>query len=144
VPDLVIRTDTLSEKERDFAKALGTDLPLYRDVLTGMALEQKTGRTITSETFKVTPQIRQQVYRRLKEKGAKLSSDEFALGGRLVEEQLGLEIARYVFGRSAESRRRADGDKQMQTALQLLRQAQTPKELLSLAVAGRLPDPARN
>jgi hypothetical protein len=49
-----------------------------------------------------------------------------------------------VFGRPAEFRRRASDDRQMQTALDLLRQAQTPKELLGLAVAGRRVEPARN
>ena len=34
VPDLVIRPDTLTAAEREFAKALGNDLPQYRDVLT--------------------------------------------------------------------------------------------------------------
>jgi len=46
---------------------------------------------------------------------------------------LGYEIARYVFGRPAEFRRRAANDQQMQTAMGLLRKAQTPKDLLSLA-----------
>ena len=42
VPDIVVRPDTLTEGEREFAKALGTDLPKYRDVLTNLALEYKT------------------------------------------------------------------------------------------------------
>jgi hypothetical protein len=40
-----------------------------------------------------------------------------------------------VFGRTAEIRRRAAQDLQMQTAMGLLRKAQTPKQLLSLAQA---------
>jgi hypothetical protein len=52
---------------------------------------------------------------------------------------LGYEIARYVFGRPAEFRRRAANDQQMQTAIGLLRKAQTPKDLLSLARAGEAP-----
>ena len=34
VPDLVVRPDTLTAAEREFAKALGNGLPQYRDVLT--------------------------------------------------------------------------------------------------------------
>ena len=41
VPDLVIRPDTLTEGEREFAKALGNGLPQYRDALTSIALEAK-------------------------------------------------------------------------------------------------------
>jgi carboxyl-terminal processing protease len=135
VPDFVIRSDTLTEAERDFAKALGDDAPLFRDVITGFALEEKSTKGVSSESFTVTPAMRQQIYDRLKQKGAKLTADEFNQGSRLVDLQLGLEIARYVFGRQAEFRRRAQDDRQLQTGLDLLRKADTPKELLGLAIS---------
>jgi carboxyl-terminal processing protease len=144
VPDIVITADTLTEAERDFAKALGTDVPLYRDALTTLALEIKTKRAVTSEAFSVSPAMRRQVYDRLKAKGASLSLDQFNGAGRLVDQSLGYEIARYVFGRPAEFRRRAADDRQMQTATALLRKAQTPKELLGLASADKAAAPARH
>jgi carboxyl-terminal processing protease len=144
VPDIVIRSDTLTEAEREFAKALGTDLPLYRDVLTAFALEQKSAKAVSSETFTITPAMRQQVYERLKQKGVDLTPEEFNQGGRLVDQQLGYELARYVFGRQAEFRRRAVDDRQVQTALDLLRNADTPKELLGLAIAGGAKSSAPN
>jgi carboxyl-terminal processing protease len=144
VPDIVIRSDTLTEDEREFAKALGANLPQYRDVLTGFALEQKSTKKVTSETFKVTPEMRQRVFQRLQEKGVKLAPEEFDQGARLIDEQLGYEITRYVFGRPAEVRRRIADDRQIQTALGLLRQAQSPKELLGLAVAARGAESAQN
>ena len=135
VPDIVIRSDTLTEAEREFVKALGDDAPLYRDVVTGFALEQKSAKGVSSESFSITPAMRQQIYDRLKQKGVKLTRDEFDMGGRLVDLQLGNEIARYVFGRRAEFRRQAGNDRQLQTALDLLHKADTPKELLGLAVS---------
>jgi carboxyl-terminal processing protease len=144
VPDLVIRPDSLTEGEREFAKALGTDLPLYRDVLTTFALDQKSGKTIPSESFSVTPAMRQQIYDRLKQKGVELTPEEFSQGGRLVDQNLGWEIARYVFGRQAEFRRRAGDDPQVQRALDLLHKAGTPKELLGLAIAGGVKSSAPN
>jgi carboxyl-terminal processing protease len=133
VPDLVVRPDTLTTAEREFAKALGTGLPQYRDVLTSMALEAKKTHGIKSESFKVTPEMRQDVYRRLRAKDVTISQTVFNGAGKLIDEQLGNEIARYVFGRPAEFRRRASQDLQMQTAMGLLRKAQTPKQLMSLA-----------
>jgi carboxyl-terminal processing protease len=133
VPDLVIRPDTLTASEREFAKALGNGLPQYRDVLTSTALEAKKTHGIKSESFKVTPEMRQQVYNRLRAKDVQVSLAVFNGAGALIDEQLGYEIARYVFGRSAEFRRRAANDNQMQTAVGLLRKVQTPKDLLSLA-----------
>lgn len=144
VPDIVMAADTLTEAEREFAKALGTNLPLYRDALTQIALEAKRQRSVTSESFAVTPGLRQQVYQRLKANGAALTPDQFNGAGGLVDQQLGYEIARYVFGRPAEFRRRAADDRQMQTALELLRKAPSPKELLGLAMAGKAAAPARN
>ncbi|HEX6434088.1 MAG TPA: S41 family peptidase [Gemmatimonadales bacterium] len=133
VPDLVIRLDTLTAPEREFAKALGTNLPQYRDALTSIALEAKKTHGIKSESFKVTPEMRQQVFTRLRARKVDVSQSVFQGAGALIDEQLGYEIARYVFGRPAEFRRRAANDSQMQTAIGLLRKAQTPKELLSLA-----------
>jgi carboxyl-terminal processing protease len=135
VPDLVIRPDTLSVAEREFAKALGNGLPQYRDALTSIALEAKKTHGVKAESFKVTPEMRQQVYERLRARDVKVSLSVFNGAGPLIDEQLGYEVARYVFGRPAEFRRRATNDAQMQTAMGLLRKAQTPKELLSLARA---------
>jgi carboxyl-terminal processing protease len=133
VPDLVIRIDTLTAAEREFAKALGTNLPQYRDALTSIALDAKKTHGIKSESFRVTPEMRQQVFTKLRARKVDISPSVFQGAGALIDEQLGYEIARYVFGRPAEFRRRAANDSQMQTALGLLRKAQTPKELLSLA-----------
>ncbi len=143
VPDIVVRADTLTEGEREFAKDLGTDLPIYRDVLTNLALEYKTKHSVASERFTVTPEMRQEVYQGLTAKGVKMKPEVFAGGGRLVDDQLGYEIARYVFGRPAEFRRRAADQRDMQTALQLLRRAQSPKDLLGLAMAAHNA-PSRN
>ena len=139
VPDLVVRLDTLTVPEREFAKALGNGLPQYRDALTSIALEAKKNHTVTKESFKITPQMRQEVYERLRAHKVDVSSAVFQGAGTLIDEQLGYEVARYVFGKSAEFRRRAASDQQMQTAIGLLRKAQTPKDLLSLARVGVAP-----
>jgi carboxyl-terminal processing protease len=144
VPDLVVRPDTLTASERDFAKALGSGLPQYRDALTSIALEAKKSHGVKSESFKVTPEMRQQVYNRLKAHDVQINSSVFNGAGPLIDEQIGYEVARYVFGRSAEFRRRAANDQQMQTAMSLLRKAQTPKELLSLAQTNRSATTAQN
>jgi carboxyl-terminal processing protease len=144
VPDLVIRPDTLTASEREFAKALGNGLPKYRDALTSIALEAKKTHGIKSESFKVTPEMRQQVYDRLRAKDVQVSSGVFNGAGTLIDEQLGYEIARYVFGRPAEFRRRTANDLQMQTAMGLLRKVQTPKDLLSLARANQSETTAQN
>ena len=144
VPDLVIRPDTLTSAEREFAKALGNGLPQYRDAMTTIALEAKKTNTIKSEAFTVTPAMRQQVFTRLRAKDVQITQEVFNGAGALIDEQLGDEITRYVFGRPSEFRRRAARDLQMQTAMGLLRKAQTPKQLLGLAQANGSAATAQN
>ncbi len=144
VPDLIIRQDTLTAPERAFATALASKFAEYRDALTATALQLKNDKSVTSEDFTVTPAMRAEVLRRMRAKGVVITDETYAQATPLVNDQLGYEIARYVFGRSAEFRRRAHDDKQMQTALDLLRRAQTPKALMSLAVTEAAGTPARN
>jgi carboxyl-terminal processing protease len=143
VPDLVIRPDTLSGGEKEFAKALGSHLPEYRDVITSFALEAKKSGLVKSESFTVTPEMRQQVYQQLRAKGIALTPQVYEGASGLITDQLGYEVARYVFGRPAEFRRRAQDDKQLQTDMGLLRKAGTPRELMSLATSNRAAAPVQ-
>jgi carboxyl-terminal processing protease len=144
VPDLVIRPDTLSGGEKEFAKELGSHVPEYRDALTSLALDAKKNGTIKSESFTVTPDMRQQLYQRLKAKGIDMTPTVYDGASGVITDQLGYELARYVFGRPAEFRRRAQDDKQLQTAMGLLRKAGTPRELMSLATSSRAAAPVQN
>ena len=58
-------------------------------------------------------------------------------------QDLGYEIARYVFGRPAEVRRQREEDRQVQAALGLARRAKSPQDLLALAAA-KAPATLRN
>jgi len=141
VPDLIVRPDTLTLSEREFIKGLGDKVQAYRDVLTTYALDAKRDKLVKSENFQITAQMRQQVYDRLKAKGITMSPATFQSGASLVDQQLGYEISRYVFGRPAEFRRRAQDDPQVQMAITLLRKAQSPKQLLTLASAAPVAGP---
>ncbi len=135
VPDLIVRQDSLTTSERAFATALGSKFAEYRDAITTTALQIKNDKLVTSENFVVTPAMRAEVLRRMRAKGVEISDQTFAQAASLLDEQLGYEVARYVFGRPAEFRRRAQDDRQMQIALELLRRAQSPRDLLSAAMA---------
>ena len=140
VPDIVVRPDTLSAPERELARALGQNMSGYRDVLTGYALDLKRRGTLKSADFTVTPEMLAEFRQRLKAKGIDVPSEVFAGGKDLLAQQVGYEVARYVFGRPTELQRRAADDPQVQRAIELLRRATTPAELLTLASArGRNP-----
>jgi carboxyl-terminal processing protease len=139
VPDVVLAPDTLSDSESLFAKALGDRIPVFRDVLTGYALELRKTGTIDRETFVVSGAMLAEVGRRLEARGVIVADSVFAGGSRIVGEQLGYEIARYGFGADAERRRRAEQDKQIRQAVELARGTTSPRALVGLA----LPDGAQ-
>lgn len=136
VPDIVVRPDTLNAPERELARALGQHMSGYRDVLTGYALELKRQGTLKSPDFTVTPEMLAEFRQRLKAKGIDVPNEVYAGGQQLLAQQVGYEVARYVFGRPTELKRRAADDPQVQRAIQLLRRASTPAELLTLASTG--------
>ena len=99
---------------------------------------------MSAESFRVTPEMRQEIYQRLRSKGVDLSPTVFEGARGLIDEQLGYEVARYVFGRQAEFRRRSLDDEQLQTAVGLLRKAQTPRELMGVAMSSAGPTSRSN
>jgi carboxyl-terminal processing protease len=133
VPDVVLEPDTLTTSEATFARLLGGQISLFRDVLTAYALELRRGRTVGSERFLVTAVMRAKVQRRLRERGVAIGDSVFGGARRIVDEQLGYEIARYTFGPAAERRRRAAGDPQIQRTIELVRGTTSPQALLGLA-----------
>jgi hypothetical protein len=77
--------------------------------------------------------MRDQVRRRLAARGVQMGDSSFLHGTKILDQQLGYEVARYVFGPVAEQRRRASDDPQIGRAAELLRQVTTPSALLGLA-----------
>jgi carboxyl-terminal processing protease len=131
-PDIEL-PDTLSQREQGFAQALGSDIPKYRDVLARYALDLKGSTSFADEEFQVNDEMTAEFLRRLRNRGVEMPDSIWRGGRDFVAEQLGYEITRYVFGRAAEIRRQVRNDIQVQRAIELLSQAQTPEQLLELA-----------
>ena len=138
VPDVQLEPDTLSTAEQHFSTALDGKLGVFRDVLNAYALELRRSGRIASEAFVVDPEMRTEVRRRLDLHGVRMADSLYAAGGKIVDQQLSYEVARYAFGPSAERRRRVTDDPQIGRAVALARQASTPGALLGLAGAGSI------
>jgi carboxyl-terminal processing protease len=137
LPDLPVRGLPRSDAERTLLSALGEDLSVFRSVLSQYAADVKKVRPPQSESFRITPEMRGDVFGRLKENGLEIGRDTFDFASGYIDEQLGYEIARTVFGPVAEARRRALSDRQMQTAVRLLRRGRTQEQVLIVADAER-------
>lgn len=141
-PDVTVRLDTLTDREQEFARSLGADIPKYRDVMTSYALELKGDGVITTTDFTVTRRMRTELIRRFREHGIDMAPAVFANAGEFLDQQFGYELARYVFDRDVEARRRTRNDEQVETALELLDGVTNVTELLSrIEIPG---DPTRN
>ncbi len=132
-PDITIRLDTLTEGEQNFSRAIGAKLQAYRDVLTTYALEMKAGGEVTDPEFTVTRSMRNELVRRLRERGIELTDELVQAGRDVLDSQIGLEVSRFVFGRETEAQRRIRDDAQVRKALEVLNGVRTTEELLSLA-----------
>ena len=132
-PDIYTMADTFTTAERTFVRTLGDKIPAYRDALTSYAIELKEGNRLANQNFVVTDAMVDEIVRRIRAKGAELPDSVVAGARQLLQQELGYEAARYVFGRSAEFRRRMADDPQVKRALTLAQKAKTPQELLNLA-----------
>ncbi len=142
-PDLFVVPDTFTTAERAFIKGLGNKIPTYWDVRTAYALEVKTSGRVKTSDFTVTPDMSDEIMRRLRARGVAVPDSVVAGARNVISQDLGYEIARYVFGRPAEVRRQREEDRQVRAALALARRAKTPRDLLALAAA-QTPAPLRN
>src|SRR5437899_2520931 len=131
-PDLFVAPDTFTTPERAFVKGLGNKIPTYWDVRTAYALEIKTSGRVKSPDFTVTPDMADEVIRRLRARSIALPDSVVAGARNVITQDLGYEIARYVFGRPAEVRRQREEDRQVRAALGLARRAKSPQDLLAL------------
>jgi carboxyl-terminal processing protease len=132
-PDITVSPDTLTEGEQAFARGVGSRVPEFRAALTADALDFKGRNAITDPGFRVSPAMRAELVRRLKQRGITLSDSVFAGAANLLDEQLGDEIARFVFSRDVEIHRQLQRDPQVREAAALLQRAKSPAELMALA-----------
>ncbi|MBA3443454.1 MAG: hypothetical protein H0T58_01165 [Gemmatimonadales bacterium] len=137
LPDLPVRGIPRSDTERALLTALGEDLTVFRAVLSDYAAEVKRTGAPRSESFRVTPEMRDQIFERLEQNEVELPRSTYDGAAGYVDEQLGYEITRAAFGAVAEARRRALSDRQMQAAVRLLLRSKTQEHVLTVAQAER-------
>jgi carboxyl-terminal processing protease len=134
-PDVIAGDTTTPAVEGIFIRALGANAGNFRDAVTDYALFLKGTRRITTPDFVVTPAMREQVWKRMKERGIDVPRTAYDGAEPLVSRMIGFDIARYAFGSDAEFRRRAAIDKPLQKALDLARGAKSERDLLRKATA---------
>ena len=138
-PDVVLPVASPSPADSVFQRALGKQIPQFRDALTDYALFLAGKHSITSPDFTVTPEMRAELLRRMRTRGITIDDTVYSASSSLIDRLLGYEIARYVFGEQAESARRLRDDAAVSAAAKFVSGATTQQELLRRAAAAPKP-----
>lgn len=135
-PDLVLGDTLLPPAEVAFGRALGSLVTTFRDVVTDYALELRADNLVRSRTFEVGPAMRDVVFARLHQQGVDVSREVYDGAAPLVDRLLTQEIARFVFDDETSVQRSVQWDRALQTAVGLLRGADSQKALIERAAGG--------
>ena len=131
-PDVIVPDDTLTSAEQRLAKALATKQQDFYTTYYDYSLE--LSKTIDKD-FKVQPQWREEMLRRLQAKGVTVDRKDWDASTRYIDRLLEQRVARFVFGDSAAKRRDLPYDAPLRKAIELLDKGSTQKELFAMASA---------
>jgi carboxyl-terminal processing protease len=130
VPDVEVPNRLVTKEDKALQTALGSKVPKFRDAMVDYALALKASKSITSPDFVVTPAMRDELYRRMKGRGAVVDRAVYDADSTLVSRVLEAQITRFVFGTQQEFARGLREDSTLARARQLLQGVDTPADLL--------------
>jgi carboxyl-terminal processing protease len=134
-PDVVIGDTAAPPENLALMHALGTNVSLFHDALTGYALELKARGSIKSPDFAVTRAMLDEIYKRMQQRSVDVPRATYDAAAPLVSRLFAYEVDRYVFGADAEFRRRSMDDKVLIAAQRLLGASQSQADVLRRAQA---------
>ena len=130
VPDVVVSNRVVTKREKALQEALGAKTPRFREVMVDYAIALKASRGVTSQDFIVTPEMRDELYRRMQGRGVVVDRAVYDSAQTLVTRALAGQITRFVFGTRAEFARSLREDADLAKARELLRGVATPADLV--------------
>jgi carboxyl-terminal processing protease len=128
-PDVAAGDTLAPPAELAFLRALGRQVGVFRDALSSYAESLADARALPSPSFVVTPEMRDELWRRMQARGIAMDRGTYDAAAPLVTRQLAYEAARFAFGTEAEFRRRAADDEVIGKALSFARGARTQEDL---------------
>jgi carboxyl-terminal processing protease len=131
-PDLLVSPDTFTTAEQEFRKVTAAKSQDIYTVTYDYAYELKSKVT---PTFAVQAAWREELYRRLQQKGVQIDKKLYDGASHYIDESLAQRITRLAFGDSTARRRSLADDSQLRKALDLLRHGQSQKDLFALVAS---------
>lgn len=131
-PDLIVYRDTLSTEEQELRRLATRSGAIPRNVVFRWAVEYSNEHDF-NEGFSVTQGMREEVWTALAEAGAEVERELFDQSQTYVDWLIADELAGAEFGEVPQLRSRAVRDAQVRVAMDLLREADSPDALLTVA-----------
>lgn len=131
-PDVVVMPDTLNADEQAFRRAAVTAGVVPGDAAFRWGVKWARDHPSLRKGFRVTETMRDGYFGQLVEEGATVERDLFDRSAGYVDWLLRVQLAGAAFGEVAQQEARLVRDSQVEEALRLLAQADTPEALLSL------------
>lgn len=134
VPDVTVMPDTLTTAEQELRQVLMDTDVAFTDLAFRFAIQYHRDHPDLREDFVVTPGMRRAFLDYLEERtGAAIDVQVVDAASDLVDFQLGRQLATAAFGEEAGLRRAVDKSRQVQEAVGLLADVETPEQLLAVA-----------
>ena len=131
-PDLIVYRDTLSTEDQELRRLATRSGAIPRNVVFRWAVEYSNQHDF-NEGFSVTQAMREEVWAALVDAGAEVERELFDQSLTYVDWLIADELAGAEFGEVPQLRSRAVRDAQIQVAIDLLREADSPDALLTVA-----------
>ena len=131
-PDVVV-LDTLSAAERVLAEALQKDMTKFRETIFRFAVRYARAHPELQPGFPVTQEMLSGFYTALQEAGLSVDRAIYDKGGEWLATWIGSEISISKWGNQEARKRLNSQSPEVRVAVELLRQAQSPKALFQVA-----------
>ena len=132
IPDVLVTDDTLSTTEQQFLRALAPKGQIVQGVLDAYSHELKG---TVKRDFVVPSSWGDEVRQRLVARGVTIDAKYEAAADRILSRELERRVARLAFGDAAAKERDIKSDRQLTTAIDLLKKSATQRELFTVAHA---------
>ncbi|MGH7443802.1 MAG: S41 family peptidase [Longimicrobiales bacterium] len=132
-PDLIVNPDTLTTQEQLYLEALQSHGSKYYETRFAYAVVVARDNPNLEREFAVTPAMMSGFHEALGRAGIVVDDAVFEGASRLIRRELGYEVAYAKWGQAEARRHLNEGDRQIEAAAELLRQASSPATLFRLA-----------
>ena len=134
-PDLLVSTDTLTQPEQEFRQELSEAGVILDNAAFQFGVKWAKEHDLSPD-FEVTGAMRDAFYRRLSEEhDVEVDRELYDAARGWVDWNLRIQVASAAFGPEERLRQRVASDRPIQRAASLLRRANTPGEVITLAEA---------